>query len=256
MRHPKICKFYRNYQRCKFGEWCFFKHIENNDLENIIIKEEIMEKLDNLTRLIEEKDVLIHELAERIKVLEENQDRNEVTIDEKDDDETEINQTFANPYLVIKCENCDFVAKTNGGLQVHLRAKHKELLNKTDSSEQAVEDSVQCDQSGVVIQNESEKQEHRNLEHENEREEIEIKLEVFTLVDIENDVLEARKKVMDKLKEQSDVESVKTVYVSKNDSFFDIDDLRWNTIEIVITSKKNETTWKDKKFRKSLFSKC
>ena len=61
---------------------------------------------------------------------------------------------------------------------------------------------------------------------------------------------------MDKLKEQSDVESVKTVYVSKNDSFFDIDDLRWNTIEIVITSKKNETTWKDKKFRKSLFSKC
>ena len=78
-RHPKICKFYRDYHRLKFGEWCFFKHIENNDTENIIIKEEIMERLDKLKKLIYEKDTLINELAERIKVLEENQNRKEVT---------------------------------------------------------------------------------------------------------------------------------------------------------------------------------
>ena len=73
---------------------------------------------------------------------------------------------------------------------------------------------------------------------------------------MENDVLKARQTVMDRLNEHSDVETVKTVYVSKDNSYFDIDDLKWNTIEIVLTTKKKEVTWKDKKIRKSVFSKC
>ena len=55
-----------------------------------------------------------------------------------------MNLTFANPFLVIKCENCDFIAKTNEGLQVHIRAKHKEMLNKSDSATNAFEEGLRA----------------------------------------------------------------------------------------------------------------
>ena len=204
---------------------------------------------------------VINELVERIKVLEENQNGKEVTLNENDDDETEMNVTFANPYHVIKCEICDFVAKTSGGLQVHVRANHKEVFNESESSEidipenNAVENSVDCDESGLVTLKENNLEEHENLKHESESGEIEIKLEVFTLVETENDVLKARQIVMDNLNEQSEVENVKTVYVSKDDSYIDKDGLRWNTIDIVLTTKVKEIMWKDKNFKQSVFSK-
>ena len=97
---------------------------------------------------------------------------------------------------------------------------------------------------------------HKHIKHENGNEEIEIKLDVFALVDFENDVLKARKEVIEKLEEQVEVEQVKTVYINKSDTYFDKDDLRWNTIEIVLTTKKPESLWNDKKFKHSLFSKC
>ena len=93
-----------------------------------------------------------------------------------------------------------------------------------------------------------------NLKHESESE-IEIKLEVIAIVDVENEVLRARQTVMDNLNEQREVKNVKTVYVSKDDSYIDKDGLRWNTIDIVITTEAREIMWKDKKFRKSVFSK-
>ena len=61
---------------------------------------------------------------------------------------------------------------------------------------------------------------------------------------------------MENLNEQSEVETVKTVYVNKSDTYMDIDNLRWNTIEIVLTTNKTEILWKDRKFRHNIFSKC
>ena len=37
LRHPRICKFYRDYKRCKFGEWCCFKHVEKNEISAVEI---------------------------------------------------------------------------------------------------------------------------------------------------------------------------------------------------------------------------
>ena len=32
LRHPKVCNFYRDYNYCKFAEFCSFSHnIKNND---------------------------------------------------------------------------------------------------------------------------------------------------------------------------------------------------------------------------------
>ena len=69
------------------------------------------------------------------------------------------------------------------------------MLNESESSEilipenNAVENSVDFDESDLATKKDME--EHENLKHESESGEIEIKLEVFTLVDIENYVLKA-----------------------------------------------------------------
>ena len=70
---------------------------------------------------------MIKDLAEKIRVLEENTHGKEDTINENEESESEMDNTFLNPYLVKKCDTCDFVTKTPGGL--HMRAKHKEVQN-------------------------------------------------------------------------------------------------------------------------------
>ena len=70
LRHPKICKFFRDYNRCKFGEWCSFKHVTENSITNATSTEEIKKDIENLQKIINEKDEVINVLAEKIKVIE------------------------------------------------------------------------------------------------------------------------------------------------------------------------------------------
>ena len=65
-RHPRICKYFRNYNRCKLSEWCAFKHVGNSAIST----QEILEKIKNLSEIIKEKDDLINKLADKIKLLE------------------------------------------------------------------------------------------------------------------------------------------------------------------------------------------
>ena len=83
-----------------------------------------------------------------------------------------------------------------------------------------------------------------------------MKLEVFLLVGDENNVLEVRKVQTENLSALEEVEKVDKVYVDKNDTFVDIHNLRWNSIDIVLSTKKNVKDWKDISFRKRIFSKC
>ena len=39
LRHPKLCKFYRDHGYCKFGEWCYFSHKRNKKIENTEVNE-------------------------------------------------------------------------------------------------------------------------------------------------------------------------------------------------------------------------
>ena len=84
----------------------------------------------------------------------------------------------------------------------------------------------------------------------------EIKLEVFLLVEYEVDVFEARKVLIDKLSAQKEVNKVNTVYVDKSEAFIDKNNLKWNSVDISLSSKENVKVWKDLNFRKNIFSKC
>ena len=75
LRHPRECKYFREYNRCKFGSFCFYRHeikidIQNEKLENEI--KQMKEKQKELCKRIEVLDQLINEKFRQLSDLEEN----------------------------------------------------------------------------------------------------------------------------------------------------------------------------------------
>ena len=56
LRHPRVCKYFREYNRCKFSEWCVYAHIvQDRDLENLKVEnEKILEKITVLEKSLKE----------------------------------------------------------------------------------------------------------------------------------------------------------------------------------------------------------
>ena len=44
LRHPRICSFYRDYDSCKFGEWCCFRHVH----KSVQSDREVINRIENL----------------------------------------------------------------------------------------------------------------------------------------------------------------------------------------------------------------
>ena len=65
LRHPKKCKFYGEYNYCKFGNYCKFVHEANEDQQEI---KEIKEKLKEVEKELLEKE-------NKIKIIDEEIDR-------------------------------------------------------------------------------------------------------------------------------------------------------------------------------------
>ena len=144
-RHPKTCKYYLNYGRCKFNP-CAFLHknndenVENLKKDNLEIvrkleaidrnlkelekkaelSESIIDKLtkveakfDHITsieRQLLEKDIVIKDLVEKVTELEQRVIKNEQI-------ENKYKQT-------ISCSYCDFTSLSEQGLKVHIQRKH------------------------------------------------------------------------------------------------------------------------------------
>ena len=67
-RHPKICKFYQLYNRCKFGEYCAFTHKENAQVTEM---KELKNKCATMDYDLNEKGNEILDLKVKLEVLEE-----------------------------------------------------------------------------------------------------------------------------------------------------------------------------------------
>ena len=116
------------------------------------------------------------------------------------------------------CDKCDYSSKTESGLKAHNDLKHI-----------------------IVIE---------EIEETNE-----IKLEVFALVTTDN-VLETRKNIIENLNKQDEVEEVLKAFISKVESFSDVDGLVWNKADITLRSQKDLKYWQADKFRRSIFPSC
>ena len=171
-------------------------------------------------------------------------------------DDSEMNSTFLNPSYSFTCDVREFIAKTKAGLHSHVKAKHKQIIEEPKIIVVGDSEEIENLKCEICEYTTNDNQDLENHTAEKHNETNEIKLEVFLLVGDENDVLEARKILMEKLNEQKEVSKVEQVYVNKNDTFIDIDNLRWNSVDIVLSTTENEKVWKDKNFRRKLFSNC
>ena len=229
----------REYRRCKFGEWCSFDHTDNNGSQDSNSINVILEKLENLSTIISEKDELIKDLAQKIEKLENlNNCNDETAATENVLDDSEMNSTFLNPSYSFTCDVCEFIAKSKAGLHSQVKAKHKQIIEEPEiivvgDSEEI--ENLKCEICEYTINDNQDLVNHTAEKH---NETNEIKLQVL------------------KLNEQKEVSKVEKVYVNKNDTFIDIDNLRWNSVDIVLSTTENEKVWNDKNFRRKLFSNC
>ena len=171
LRHPKICKFYRDYRRCKFGEWCYFLHKENVNIDRKIIDDlnnDLNEKhndIERQIRVVDEKIALMEKqemesimkleniFNAKIETLENTIKTLKSCLAEKDEyilsfekrlDSLENRnidvQKKADSEKIkivgkdeIKCSVCDFTTSSKHGLKIHTQRMHTEQFSKTCS---------------------------------------------------------------------------------------------------------------------------
>ena len=142
-RHPRSCRYFREYKYCKFGEYCKFKHraFENgNDEEINVIKKKLEELKDEIKTKDEEIKLKNHEIElmnkkayEKVAKLENKIDKMEKLFNElkKENDiikemihsKAKESEEIVQVEAIIESENyicneCDFVGKTEPGLKV------------------------------------------------------------------------------------------------------------------------------------------
>ena len=87
-RHPRVCRFYNDYGRCKFGESCSYNHVDRNDL----VLEEfklVKVKLNLVEVKITEKNLEIKLLFEKLELAlgtiskEESKENGDTTMDDE-----------------------------------------------------------------------------------------------------------------------------------------------------------------------------
>ena len=128
-RHPRECRWYREFCRCKFGDYCSYSHNKKKDnldqlkMDNTVI----LEKLSELEKTAKEKDKLfdnfVTAMLEKFRKLEEK-------VFNFDNHESEIELTFFNPSDVEKsCDDCNFKTYEEGDLENHVEVSHEKKSN-------------------------------------------------------------------------------------------------------------------------------
>ena len=163
-RHPKICNFFREFQRCKFTTYCKYKHEKQNNVnensDKIIELEKKIEnlqqnsKLPDLSYLNKEVDKKIETLENKLKIVIELAEEKDLFIDKLEKKLEEVETKFEKRYNdlesflkgeqesieslrelmkkkdseneQLKCDLCDFTTISKKGLKTHMRRKHTE----------------------------------------------------------------------------------------------------------------------------------
>ena len=148
LRHPKKCTYFNDFGVCKFLEYCRYKHDKTcmedekvaelekriKDLENKFNtvnnkkpnnNSNQVEKLENqikkLQEAIAEKENKLDELKEKLESIEN------ACAEEKEGNKN-MKKEFEEIKLVLpkvaKCDNCDFVSKSESAIRAHCYIKH------------------------------------------------------------------------------------------------------------------------------------
>eukprot|EP00092_Neocalanus_flemingeri_P059010 GFUD01070439.1.p1 GENE.GFUD01070439.1~~GFUD01070439.1.p1 ORF type:complete len:313 (+),score=42.55 GFUD01070439.1:267-1205(+) len=128
-RHPRMCRFFRDFGRCKFTVGCSyvhgFKKNEMGALDISTLKSE-NDKLINLIQILEKK---ILEMDIRIDVLEkQNKADKDGTIHTEMCNTKKPKENIEILKETLKCEKCKFETIHKNGLKIHMKKKHESKI--------------------------------------------------------------------------------------------------------------------------------
>ena len=155
-RHPRICKWFQEYNRCKFTTFCHFKHVKIDSIENLMVKiEENTNKLSELDKKLEqiEKEEIViqkkleaHEdqIEKKLKAFENRLVEMSKQMEEKNNKITalenilkktsdKLENTKKAKDIKFKCNMCDFQSGSQSGLKTHISRKHTNYPENEDS---------------------------------------------------------------------------------------------------------------------------
>lgn len=142
-RHPKACRYYRDFGRCKFNP-CAFLHIEteNTILENLKKESEaIKSKLDDVDKALEilnakeveltasiekchHNETKLVAMEEKVEKLEAKIVDNENLIQKLLEKFEKVTENVEVEESLFKCDQCDYETKSEKGLNIHKKRKH------------------------------------------------------------------------------------------------------------------------------------
>ena len=112
LRHPKECKWYRKYKRCKFNPCKYSHKDEIGELK--VDSQKAFKKISNIEKILEERDILENKIKEfeiKIDALGKEIEKLEITVVEKDAAlMEEVTQIDANTDILRRLEELE---KTN-----------------------------------------------------------------------------------------------------------------------------------------------
>ena len=157
-RHPKICKFMREYGMCKFTDFCKYDHkkckdiidnakklaeiqkqieviqkTNNSSIEKVTSDklEAVEKKFESFMKTFEEKESVIKSLENKLKTIEEDFDKRIKDVEkalkheQKKNENLQVEfQTLEIESEIIKCKYCEFSTSSAKGFKTHMKRKH------------------------------------------------------------------------------------------------------------------------------------
>lgn len=148
LRHPRPCRYHRDFGRCKFNP-CAYLHVEteNGIIEQInkereIIKSKLAE-VENTLEILNAKEIeltsiidKLHQTEDKVNAVEKKVEELEAKLKERDNLIVKLLEKFENTsetfetisveseVEIFKCNECNFETKSERGLNIHKKRKH------------------------------------------------------------------------------------------------------------------------------------
>ena len=162
-RHPPICKFFMRFGRCKFNFNCSYLHkillfedtnieIKNISMEvnalkarNEILHSTVVQLQNDLNQLLENTRSNTGDAAQKKIDLENYFYCNICSETFKSELELKMHMDITHKcFDVFKCESCDFVSKSQRGVNIHKSTVHKTLSEKRTTTPEPPQIPINC----------------------------------------------------------------------------------------------------------------
>ena len=170
-RHPKVCKNYTKYNKCRFNDVCAYYHEKEGN-----IQEELNEQF-KLAMLKHERDIqelnkevtnmkhIIHTLTLELAKCSQKHVSIVETV-EKDEKKSSTVPSSSSSQQEFQCDQCDYTCVKDITLKKHVNTKHQ-IVKKTceKGHESVVKAKFNCDECSFICNTKKLLKKHKSKEH-------------------------------------------------------------------------------------------